>query len=453
MPYLLAAPEHAEHDLQNSFDVLTVSASHPTVIAKLLLCVAISIEQLLPNIDSQKFQTKVPLRETMENIITLVTAAVTSDDELTGTIEGIECLVLLTVYQINAGNLRKSWLTFRRAISVAQLMGLHRASLKASQDMPDPKERFLSLMLGAPSATGSTPFLFDDQVPWLSTEDLYNKHLCQIAGMILTRNQADSTHAFSTTQEIDEKLGSLSKQMPQTWWEIPTNLIDGRTKEAFTSTITLLLGLLGYNPSTIDPVVLKERGEDLQLVETVVQVLEELKQSGAGVNIVNEGIPVIRTLQGVLQNKGSSSNNMRLEIQHFGTISITRSGKLQSLEGERILGANPRPVVTPMGSDPLYQAKQSNWTPLATGVGPKLTSMPVPSGQEYQAVNGDEEVLNNNSAWMDDTFLQFTSSQFPTFDAQAMGGTTEWPPLQESDALLFNSLLDTGTDVGIDWDF
>lgn len=140
MPYLLAAPEVAEHDLQNSFDVLTVSASHPTVIAKLLLCVAISIEQLRPNIDSQKFRTKVPLRETMENIIILVTATVTSDDELTGTIEGIECLVLLTVYQINAGNLRKSWLTFRRAISVAQLLGLHRVSLKASQDMPDSKE-------------------------------------------------------------------------------------------------------------------------------------------------------------------------------------------------------------------------------------------------------------------------------------------------------------------------
>jgi hypothetical protein len=140
MPHLLAVPEHGEHDLQNPFDVLAVSVSHPMIIARLLLCIALSIQELPPNFDSQRFQTKVPLREMMEKIITFVTAAVTSDDELTGSIEGIECLILQTVYQINAGNLRRSWLLFRRAISVAQLMGLHRVSLKTSQDMPDSKE-------------------------------------------------------------------------------------------------------------------------------------------------------------------------------------------------------------------------------------------------------------------------------------------------------------------------
>jgi Fungal specific transcription factor domain len=141
MPHLLGVSEHAEHDLQNPFDVSTVSASHPMIIARLLLCLALSIQQLPPNIiDSQRFHTKVPLREMMEKIITFVTATVTYDDELTGSIEGIECLVLQTVYQINAGNLRRAWLTFRRAINVAQLMGLDRVSLKSSQDMADSKE-------------------------------------------------------------------------------------------------------------------------------------------------------------------------------------------------------------------------------------------------------------------------------------------------------------------------
>jgi hypothetical protein len=32
-----------------------------------------------------------------------------------------------------------------------------------------------------------------------------------------------------------------------------------------------------------------------------------------------------------------------------------------------------------------------------------------------------------------------------------MHGNIEWPPSQESDILLFNSLLDTN--VGVDWDF
>ena len=72
-----------------------------------------------------------------ENIITFVTTKVTSDDELIGSMEGIECLVLQAIYEVNAGNLRRSWLAFRRAINFAQLMGLHRVSLKTSQEAPD----------------------------------------------------------------------------------------------------------------------------------------------------------------------------------------------------------------------------------------------------------------------------------------------------------------------------
>jgi hypothetical protein len=70
-------------------------------------------------------------------------------------------------------------------------------------------------MLGAPSATGSTPFSFDDNALWLSTEDPYNKNLCEIAGLILTRNQADSTHVFSITHKSDEKLGSSQDRCHQ----------------------------------------------------------------------------------------------------------------------------------------------------------------------------------------------------------------------------------------------
>jgi hypothetical protein len=216
--------------------------------------------------------------------------------------------------------------------------------------------------------------------------------------------------------------------------------------QAFTAVITILLGLLGPTSYTTDPVVLKEREEDMQLIETVVQILEELKQRGTGVLIVNQGISVIRTLQGVLRNEGNSTSNLRLEIQHFGTITITRTRNVQSLEGERILGANPRSAATSKGANAQHQAGRSNSSRLATSAGPTSTSMSISEGQEYQAVNGDEDI-----AWMSDTILQFTSSQFPMFEAQGMDDNIEWPPFQESDILLFNSLLDT--DVGVNWDF
>lgn len=134
MPHLL---EILKHDLTAPFNVWTVSNGHPIIIARLLLCVAICIQQLPPSIDLQRLQIKLPLQEVMENIITSVTAMVTSDDELTGSLEGIECLILQAIYQVNAGNFRRSWLGFRRAISVAQLMGLHRVSLNESQKALD----------------------------------------------------------------------------------------------------------------------------------------------------------------------------------------------------------------------------------------------------------------------------------------------------------------------------
>ena len=220
--------------------------------------------------------------------------------------------------------------------------------------------------------------------------------------------------------------------------------------QAFTAAITLLLGLLGPRHTTTDLVSSKERYEDVQLVETVVQILEGLRWSGTGVHVVNQSIAVIRTLQGVLRGEGNSSGNLRLSIPHFGTISITRGGTVQSLEGERILGANPRSDLTSIEVDPALHARKSSLTPLVTNAGSTWMPIPVPTSQAYNSVIVDGEASNTNGEWMENTVLQFTSSQFPTFEAQTVDTTTEWL-FQENDIMFFDSLLNT--DVDGNWDF
>jgi hypothetical protein len=366
-------------------------------------------------------------------------------------------------------------------------------------------------MLGLPSATSSAPFPFDDNASWLSTEDRYNKRLCEIAGLVLTRNQGDSSHGYGLTQEIDERLGSIAKQMPSTWWEIPTCLVDGRTDaaasqferimsqiwhfeletlvhlpfmlraatdrryeysrisclnasrnlikrwmfirgarsvifisslvefQAFTSAITILLGLLGPTRSSTDSVISKEQNEDMQLIETVVQILEARQSSGTGLHVVNQSISVIRTLQNVL--RGNSTSNLRLSIQHFGTISITRGGTMQLLEGERIVGAHPRFDEVSMHVYPNEQAHQSKSTALP--IDNDSLSLSMPNG-----FNGDMDI---SPASTNNTLLQFTSSQFPMFEVPAIDETMQWPTFQENDVLLFNGLLDT--DVEGNWAF
>ena len=222
--------------------------------------------------------------------------------------------------------------------------------------------------------------------------------------------------------------------------------------QAFTAAITLLLALLGPTHTTTDPVALKERYEDLQLVEKVVQILEGLKHYGTGVRVVNQSISVIRTLQGILRNEGNSSGNLRLAIPHFGTISVARGGAVQSLEGERILGANKRSShVTSMEFNPyLLHAGPSYSNTSTTGAGPTWTSTSVPRSQEYQSVNGDAEITNESSAWTNNAVLQFTSRQFPTFQAPRTDSSTEWP-FHESDVMLFDGWLNT--DLEGNWDF
>src|SRR5699024_941125 len=50
--------------------------------------------------------------------------AVTSQDHLVGSVEGVECLLIESLYHNHAGDLRRAWLAVRRAILIAQLLRL-----------------------------------------------------------------------------------------------------------------------------------------------------------------------------------------------------------------------------------------------------------------------------------------------------------------------------------------
>lgn len=137
---LVYLPEGAETEPGGLFDISYTSKGHPLTIAKLLLCIAICIQQLPSDIDMRRVQTVIPLHQTMESITEYISSAITSDETLVSSVEGIECLSLQAIYQTNAGNLQRAWLGFRKAIDLAQLIGLHRVSLKPSTEMPGSSE-------------------------------------------------------------------------------------------------------------------------------------------------------------------------------------------------------------------------------------------------------------------------------------------------------------------------
>lgn len=212
------------------------TTSHPTFIARALLLVTTSIQQLPPDFDYSELHLPFPPQELMEKQLSQTSALVTSNDELVGTLEGLECLVLQGVCWSNAGKPRRAWLCFRRALDVAQLMGLHRCRVPG-KDLDAAlltrlrhvwwimfeADRCMAVILGLPYGIPNQHCDFADvEDETISREEVFKRKLSIIAGDIIDRDQATKQSSFIATQEIDEKLERLARSMPDSWWEPPS---------------------------------------------------------------------------------------------------------------------------------------------------------------------------------------------------------------------------------------
>lgn len=210
--------------------------SHPTFIARALLLVTTSIQQLPPDFDYSVLNLPFPPQELMEKQLAQTSALVTSNDELVGTLEGLECLVLQGVCWSNAGKPRRAWLCFRRALDVAQLMGLHRCRVPGKDSdaalltrlrhvwwIMFEADRCMGVILGLPYGISNQHCDFADaEDEAISCEEVFKRKLSIIAGDIIDRDQAAKQSSFIATQEIDEKLERLARSMPDSWWELPS---------------------------------------------------------------------------------------------------------------------------------------------------------------------------------------------------------------------------------------
>lgn len=222
--------------------------NHVSTIGRLFACLTICLQQLPDSWDYKEYGLTMPARDLAAVFADAVQSQICSDDELIGTMDGLDCLAFHGFYHLNLGNLRRSWLSFRRALNVAQLMGLHRHVDKPPKNMADPfperrgkylwyqlvmSDRYVALLLGVPAATissaKSVPYDAETQ---LGVSQHYTTKLCVLACQILERNEGDEDRAFSVTQDIDDRLEKLKKSMPVEWWEIPSMSEDKARNES-----------------------------------------------------------------------------------------------------------------------------------------------------------------------------------------------------------------------------
>lgn len=229
-PAATSMPKENPQDQISLTDLLDPQG-HPVSLARQMLLIAAALQHLPPSemIPGLTEHHHVFMGKLAEAAIKLVT----TNDELLGTLEGLENVILEAFYHIDSGNVRRAWITIRRAVMAAQLMSLHRPGqyrFKVINDEGDldPEamwaciiflERLLSLLLGLPTSTGTADSAVRTVMGVPATGGDMPTLVVGVIAKILERNDLHlSQKALEMTQEIDRELIQMTQQMPSRFW-------------------------------------------------------------------------------------------------------------------------------------------------------------------------------------------------------------------------------------------
>ncbi|KAJ6442816.1 Zn 2cys6 transcription factor protein [Purpureocillium lavendulum] len=229
--------------------------SHPVLIARKLLFLG----YFLQGCSSQDLGDLGRARRDAIMACAMQTAhrLVTSNHDFVGSVDGVECLLIESLYHNHAGDLRRAWLAVRRAILMAQLMKLPRGAnakrvpvTDASDDIDHmflwfrlaQMDRYLSLMLGLSAGSADDSFADPVLLGGCTPVERMQRIQCVAAGRILQRDQAetlDDEGMLSTTDEVDAMLRDAASLMPPEWW-LPPSVDEGGLKTTARETARIM---------------------------------------------------------------------------------------------------------------------------------------------------------------------------------------------------------------------
>ena len=237
---------------------------HPVLLARHMLLLATFLHHLHPDLHEEVKSLSESPRTLMERLTDPAIRLVTTNDELLGSIEGLECVMIESAYQANIGNLRRSWVAARRAMSIAQLMGLNRSDNQAQFKVLDPKmkynpqliwfriiflDRYLCLMLGLSQGSLDRSMASDAMLTNDTPMGRLERIHCVVASRILERNESNpSSHDLSLTRTLDVELQRVARSLPSKWWLAPNLEIAATDPQSlFLDTRRLFAQVMHYN--------------------------------------------------------------------------------------------------------------------------------------------------------------------------------------------------------------
>ncbi|KAJ9656117.1 hypothetical protein H2198_005173 [Neophaeococcomyces mojaviensis] len=204
---------------------------HPVLLARQMFLFVAALQHLSSNevIPGLTERHHVITERLAESAIKMVT----TNDVFLGTLDGLENIILEALYHTDGGNIRRAWITMRRAVTAAQLLGLHRPGhyrfkVVNSQNDLDPElmwtcivymESVLSLLLGLPTSTGGTNSTVQEPTSAAAQSCNLPTLIMSVTAKIIERNQIYvSQQALDITQDIDRELIKMAQNLPSTFW-------------------------------------------------------------------------------------------------------------------------------------------------------------------------------------------------------------------------------------------
>ena len=212
--------------------------THPVLIARYMLMLAKFMQYLHPDRFKSLDGLSLPPGALMRRLTETANSLAIENEELLATVEGLECVIIEGTIQANLGNIRRAWLSFRRALSIAQLMGIHRVVNHLPLnfvDTPSPMtnyhvmwfrivyvDRFLSLMLGLPPGSPDYGIANTSTLAKETPLGQLSRVHCAAASQILERNDG-TLHGldYEITRNIDQRLKRVANSLPCKWWLTP----------------------------------------------------------------------------------------------------------------------------------------------------------------------------------------------------------------------------------------
>lgn len=195
--------------------------THPVLLAKYMFDLATALHYLDPETYGQLHHVSQKPHVLARRLADIARSFVTTDDELLGTVEGLQCVMMEDIYQANCGNLRRASIAFRRAVVARQLMGIHRPLYRPPK-LIDPSTRFDAqvfwarivytdrshcLMQGLPQGSSDRSMASKLAIARDTPLGRLERIHCAIASRILERNDADHVSLDTVTlKQIDHDL-------------------------------------------------------------------------------------------------------------------------------------------------------------------------------------------------------------------------------------------------------